>query len=59
MEEYRQKMELFMMRVSVDELEKITIAKFFSGLSLNIRDKVEILPYRDLNDLVQMCIKVK
>jgi len=48
-----------MMRVSVDELEKITIAKFFSGLSLNIRDKVEILPYRDLNDLVQMCIKVK
>ena len=59
MEEHRQKMELFMMRVWIVEEEDITLCRFLSGLNLDIRDKVELLPYRDLNDLVQMCIKVK
>ena len=58
-EEYRQKMELYMMRASIREEEDTTIAKFLSGLSLEIRDRVELLPYQDLNDLVQLCIKVE
>nr|KYP71439.1 hypothetical protein KK1_010698 [Cajanus cajan] len=33
------------------------VARFFSGLNLEIRDQVELLPYRDLNDLVQLCVK--
>ena len=44
-EEYRQKMELYMMRASIREEEDTTIARFLSGLSLEIRDRVELLPY--------------
>jgi len=58
-EEYNQKMELYMMRVGIREEENVTIARFLSGLSLEIRDKVELLPYRDFHDLVQICIKVE
>ena len=58
MEEYRQKMEIYMMRASIREEEETTIPRFLSGLSLEIRDRVELLPYQDLNDLVQLCIKV-
>ena len=58
-EEYRQKMELYMMRAGIWESEDTTIARFLSGLSLEIRDRVELLRYQDLNDLVQLCIKVE
>jgi len=57
-EEYRQTMELFILRVGIEE-EDLTIARFLSGLNYNIRDRVELLPYQNLNDLVQMCIKVE
>ncbi|KAG2405923.1 uncharacterized protein HKW66_Vig0051780 [Vigna angularis] len=58
-EEYRQKMELYMMRAGIREEEGTTISRFLSGLNLDIRDRVELLPYQDLNDLVQICIKVE
>ena len=58
-EEYRQKMELYMIRAGIREGERLTISRFLSGLNLDIRDRVELLPYRDLNDLVQLCIKVE
>ena len=48
-----------MMRVSIRETETTTIARFLSGLNLEIRDRVELFPYRDLNDLIQLCIKVE
>jgi len=57
-EEYRKKMELYMMRASIREEETTTIARFLSALNLEIRDKVELLPCMDLNDLIQLCIKV-
>ena len=52
-------MELLMMRAGIIEENAIIIFRFLSGLNLDIRDRVEILPYRDLNGLVQMCIKVE
>jgi len=52
-------MELYMMRASIREDETTTIARFLSGLNLEIRDRVELLPYRDLNDLIQLCIKIE
>ena len=58
-EEYRQKMELYMLRASIRENERTTIARFLGGLNNKIRDKVELLPYRDLDDLVQLCIKIE
>ena len=48
-----------MMRAGIRESEDTTIARFLSGLSLEIRDRVELLPYQDLNDLVQLRIKVE
>jgi len=53
--ENRQKMELYMIRVGIREDETVTVARFMSGLSLDIRDKVELLPY----SLVQICIKIE
>jgi len=58
-EEYRQKMELYMMRASIRESETTTIARFLSGLNLEIKNRVELLSYRDLNDLIQLCIEVE
>nr|KYP64330.1 hypothetical protein KK1_018923 [Cajanus cajan] len=52
-------MELLMMRAGIREEETTNISRFQSGLNLEIRDKVELLPYRDLNELVQLCSRVK
>jgi len=45
-EEYRQKMELLIMRARIIEEESFTISRFLNGLNLNIRDKVELLPFQ-------------
>nr|KYP34664.1 hypothetical protein KK1_044362 [Cajanus cajan] len=58
-EEYRQSMELLMMRARIREEERTSISRFQSGLNLEIRDKVELLPYRDLNELIQLCLRVE
>jgi len=58
-EEYKQKMEIQMMRTWIREEEETTISRCFSVPNLEIRDKVELLPYQDLNDLEQICIKVE
>jgi len=47
------------MRPSIREEGETTISSVQSGLNLEIRDKVELLPYQDLNNLVQICIKVE
>jgi len=57
-EEYRQKMELCMMRAGIRGEEIVTIARFMRRLSLEIRDRVELLPYQDFQDLVQICTKI-
>nr|KYP65727.1 hypothetical protein KK1_011990 [Cajanus cajan] len=41
-EEYRQKMELYLMRAGIREEERLTIARFLSGLNFDIRDRVEL-----------------
>jgi len=43
-EEYRQMMELYMMRAGIREGEIVIVARFMSGLSLEIQDKVELIP---------------
>ena len=52
-------MELLLLRARLREEERISIARFLSGLNMEVRDKVELLPYRDLDDLVQLCIRVE
>jgi len=58
-EEYRQQMELLLLRDGLREEERTSIARFHSGHNMEVRDKVELLPYRDLDDLVQLCIRVE
>ena len=58
-EEYRQKMELYMMRVGIREEKSMIMARFISGLGLKIICKVKLPPYCGFHDLVQMCIKVE
>ena len=58
-EEYWQQMMLYMKKAEINEENHTTISRFLSGLKLEIRNKVELLPYRDLNDLIQLSIKVE
>jgi len=37
---------------SEQEEERTSIARFLSGLNMEVRDKIELFPYRDLDDLV-------
>jgi len=58
-EEYWQKMVLYIIRAGINEENHTTISRFLSGLKLEIRNKVKLLPYKDLNDLIQLSIKVE
>ena len=58
-EEYWQNMVLYIIRAGINEENHTTISRFLSGLKLEIRNKVELLPYRDLNDLIQLSIKIE
>ncbi|KAH1202523.1 putative mitochondrial protein [Glycine max] len=57
--EYRQQMELLLLRDRLREEERTSIARFLSRLNMEVRDKVELLPYRNLDELVQLCIRVE
>jgi len=50
---------LYIIRAGINEENHNTISRFLSGLKLEIRNKVELLPYRDLNDFIQLNIKVE
>ena len=43
-EEYRQQMELLLLRVGLREEERTSIARFLSELNMKVRDKVKLLP---------------
>ena len=58
-EEYRQQMQLLLLRVGLREEEITSISSFLSGLNIALRYKVELLPYRDQDKLVQLCIRVR
>jgi len=58
-EEYRQKMELYMMMTGIREEELVIVTRLMSDLSLEIRDKVKLISYRDLNDLFMLCLKIE
>ena len=52
-------MELLLLRAGLREKKRTSIARFLSGLNMEVKDKVELLPYRDLDELVQICIRVE
>jgi len=52
-------MKQYMMSARIREDMTVTVARIMSSLSLDIRDKVELLPYRDFHYLVQIFIKIE
>ena len=42
-------MELLLLRVGLGEEERTSISRFLSGLNMEVRDKVELFPYRHLD----------
>ena len=59
LEEYRQQMERLLLRAGLREEKRTSIARFLSGVNMEVRDKVELLLYRDLDEIVQHCIRVE
>ena len=51
--------DILLLRVGLREAKRTSIARFLSGLNVEVRDKVELLPYRDLDELVELCIRVE
>ena len=52
-------MEVLLLRVRLRVEERTSIARFLNSLNMEVRDMVELLPYRDLYELVQLCIRVE
>ena len=52
-------MELLLLRVGLRDEERTSIARFLGGLNMEVKGKVELLPYRELDELVQLCIRVE
>ena len=52
-------MELLLLRAGHRKEERTSIARFLSSLNMEVKDKVKLLPYRDLDELVQLCIRVE
>ena len=56
-EEYRQQIELLLLGAGLrEEEERTSIARFLSRFNMEVRDKVKLLSYKDLDELVQLCI---
>ncbi|XP_057812070.1 uncharacterized protein LOC131026252 [Salvia miltiorrhiza] len=58
-DEYYKEMEVAMIRANVEEEREATMARFLAGLHWDIRDKVELQHYVELEDMVHMAIKIE
>ena len=58
-EDYFKDMEMAMMRANIEEDREATMARFLSGLNTDIANAVELQHYVELDEMVQMAIKVE
>ncbi|XP_057782175.1 uncharacterized protein LOC131000309 [Salvia miltiorrhiza] len=58
-DEYYKEMEVAMIRANVVEDREATMARFLARLHWDIRDKVELQHYVELEDMVHMAIKIE
>ncbi|XP_073063956.1 uncharacterized protein [Primulina eburnea] len=58
-EDYYKELEVVMIRANIEEDSEATMARFLCGLNREIQDKVELRHYLDLDEMVQMAIKVE
>ena len=58
-EEYHKEMEILMIKANVEEEGEATMARFLNGLNKNIVDRVDLHHYVEIEDLVNLAIKVE
>ena len=58
-EDYFKEMETTMIRANVEEEREATMARFLNGLNFEIRDRVEMYHYIEIEDMVHMAVKVE
>lgn len=58
-EDYVKEFEILMMRCDLQEPQEHTIARFIGGLNKDIADKVELLPFIFLEDVIKLAVKVE
>ncbi|XP_058006770.1 uncharacterized protein LOC131182138 [Hevea brasiliensis] len=58
-EEYFKEMEMAMIRANVEEDREATMARFLKGLNLDIANLVELQHYVELDDMLNMAIKIE
>ena len=56
MEDYHQEMEVLMLKADVDEPLDATMARFLSGLSRDIQDRMEHQEYTSLEKMLHKAI---
>ncbi|CAD5164438.1 unnamed protein product, partial [Musa acuminata subsp. malaccensis] len=58
-DEYHKEMEITMIRANVDEDREATMARFLSGLNKNIANLVELQHYVEIEDMVNVAMKIE
>ena len=51
-DEYYKEMEMLMIRTGIEEHDEATMARFFNGLNGDVQDRVEMVHYYNIQDLV-------
>ena len=58
-EDYVKEFEMLMMMCDLQEPQEQTIARFLGGLNKDIADKVELLPFVFVEDVIKLAVKVE
>ena len=48
-----------MIRTAVNEPEEATMSRFFHGLNEDVQERIEMVTYQDLQELVHQAIRVE
>ena len=59
MEDYFKELEMLMARADIQEDPKVTMSRFFGGLTREIADKIELYHCVDLEEMVHLAIKAE
>lgn len=58
-DDYYKEMETLLIRASIEEDEESTMARFLGGLRKDIMEVVDLHPYTNINELLQLATKVE
>ena len=58
-EEYHKEIEMFMIKANMEEDIEATMARFLRGINKNIFDIVELHHYVEIEEMVNLAIKVE